>query len=208
MEKIRLELAGIEKRYGSRRVLRDFSFQAEGGEVVAITGVNGSGKSTVVKLIAGLLRAGKGTITLSVEGHDQSDPAQRRRLCGYVSPDLTLYPELTARENLRFFSEVRGVRNNDSTIAAQLEAVGLGGREDDLLGTYSSGMRQRVKLVLATLFSPPLLLLDEASLALDEAGTVLVAERIAQQQARGGLTLIATNDPREVALAQRIIALS
>lgn len=207
MNTVQLVLTGIEKRYGTRRVLRDFALTAQGGEVVAITGVNGSGKSTVVKLVAGLLRAGRGTITLTVEGRDESDPARRRRLCGYVSPDLTLYPELTARENLRFFSDARGIRDNSGAIAEQLARIGLSGREDDPLATYSSGMRQRVKLVLATLYTPPLLLLDEASLALDEAGTALVAQAVAQQQARGGLTLIATNDPREVALAQRCISL-
>lgn len=207
MTTIRLELAGIEKRYGARRVLKDFSLIAEGGEIVAITGVNGSGKSTVVKLVAGLLRAGKGTISLTVGAEDESDAARRRRLCGYVSPDLTLYPELTARENLRFFSDVRGVRDNAPEIAAQLIAIGLAGREDEPLATFSSGMRQRVKLVLATLFAPPVLLLDEASLALDEAGTALVAQKVAEQAQRGGLTLIATNDSREAALAHRALHL-
>jgi heme exporter protein A len=205
VESIRLELTGIEKRYGMRRVLRDFSLAAEGGEVVAITGANGSGKSTVVKLVAGLLRASKGQIALQIGALDESDPARRRQLCGYVSPELTLYPELTARENLAFFCEVRGGLGEN--IAATLAQVGLAGREDDPIGQYSSGLRQRVKLALAVLFEPPLLLLDEAGLALDDKGVALVAELVAEQQKRGGLTLIATNDSREVVLAQRVIAL-
>ena len=206
LQKIRLELTGVEKRYGMRRVLRDFSFVAEGGEVVAITGANGSGKSTVVKLVAGLLRASKGQISLQMGTTDESDPARRRLLCGYVSPDLTLYPELTARENLQFFCDVRGVSSEN--IATTLLRVGLGGREDDPIGQDSSGLRQRVKLALATLFSPPVLLHDEAGLALDDKGVAVVASLIAEQQARGGLTLIATNDDREVVLAERVIALS
>jgi heme exporter protein A len=205
LHNIRLELTGIEKRYGMRRVLRDFAFLAEGGEIVAITGANGSGKSTVVKLVAGLLRASKGQIALTVGTTDESDPARRRQLCGYVSPDLTLYPELTARENLQFFCDVRGASSEN--IAATLERVGLGGREDDPIGQYSSGLRQRVKLALAVLFEPPVLLLDEAGLALDDKGVAVVASLITEQQARGGLTLIATNDTREVVLAQRVIAL-
>ena len=205
LQSIQLKLTGIEKRYGMRRVLRDFAFLAEGGEVVAITGANGSGKSTVVKLVAGLLRASKGQIALTVGTADESDPARRRRLCGYVSPDLTLYTELTARENLQFFCDVRGA--SPENIASTLERVGLSGREDDPIGQYSSGLRQRVKLALAVLFEPPVLLLDEAGLALDDKGVALVAELVAEQQKRGGLTLIATNDSREVVLAQRIIAL-
>jgi heme exporter protein A len=205
VEIIRLELVGIEKRYGMRRVLRDFAFLAEGGEVVGITGANGSGKSTVLKLVAGLLRASKGELTLQIGTTNESDPARRRRLCGYVSPELALYPELSARENLRFFCDVRGV--SPEGIAATLVRVGLGGREDDPIGQYSSGLRQRVKLALATLFEPPVLLLDEAGLALDSKGVTLVAELVAEQQQRGGLTLIATNDSREAALAQRVIAL-
>ncbi len=202
---IRLELSGIEKRYGMRRVLHNFALVAESGEIVAITGANGSGKSTVVKLVAGLLRASKGQIALHIGATDESDPARRRRLCGYVSPDLTLYPELTARENLQFFCDVRGV--SQQNIASTLERVGLSGREDDPIGQYSSGLRQRVKLALAVLFEPPVLLLDEAGLALDDKGVALVADLVAEQQKRGGLTLIATNDSREVVLAKRIIAL-
>ena len=205
METIRLELTGIEKRYGMRRVLRDFALVAEGGDVVAITGANGSGKSTVVKLVAGLLRASKGQIALLVNAADESDPARRRLLCGYVSPDLTLYPELTARENLQFFCDVRSA--SPEKIASTLVRVGLGGREDDPIGQYSSGLRQRVKLALSVLFEPPVLLLDEAGLALDDKGVALVAELVSEQQQRGGLTLIATNDSREVVLAQRVIAL-
>lgn len=201
---IALELNQIEKRFGGRRVLKGIELSAQGGSVVAITGPNGTGKSTLIKIVAGLMRPTKGEVRLSIEGTDCSNAALRRKNVGYVAPDLALYPELSGRENLEFFVQVHGVERK-VPIQTALETVGLGDRGSDLVSVYSSGMRQRLRLALAMLFEPPLLLLDEPGLALDASGVAMLEGLIASRRQAGALVLLATNDAREVALGDRVL---
>ena len=128
---VSLTVSGVRKAYGARRVLQDVTFSAAGGEVVVITGQNGSGKSTLLKVVAGLLRPSKGEVTLTVDGTASAEAADRRRVVGYAAPDLSLYSELTGRENLRFFDQVRGVTAPSDDYQELLQSVGLGERGDD-----------------------------------------------------------------------------
>ena len=203
-----LELTGIEKRFGARRVLTGVSLSAAGGHIVAVTGPNGTGKSTLLKIAAGLLRPTRGTVTLTLGGADCSEPALRRKSVGYVGQDVALYPELSGRENLEFFAQVRGEPKNRTELQAALESVGLGERGGDAVGVYSSGMRQRLRLALATLFAPKVLLLDEPGLALDGDGVGMLTERIAAFKASGAAVVLATNDPREAALGDAVCAVA
>jgi heme ABC exporter ATP-binding subunit CcmA len=201
---VALELEGIEKRFGGRRVLKGVGLSASGGSVVAVVGPNGTGKSTLLKVVAGLLRPTRGEIRLTVKGRDLSEPGLRRRSVGYVAPDVSLYPELSGRENLAFFARVRGVEKSQE-IEAALSLVGLADRGGEPVSVYSSGMRQRLRLALATLFTPPLLLLDEPGLALDAGGVAMLETLIADCKRAGGLVLLATNDAREAALGDRTL---
>ena len=202
-----LRLAGVGKTYGGRRVLHNLDLTAEGGEIVAVTGANGSGKSSLLKIVAGLLRPSRGEVTLHIGAETRTDGAARRASVGYAGPDLALYPELTGRENLEFFDRVAGRARGANDYDTLLTTVGLRGRGDDPVAAYSSGMRQRLRLAWASLPHAPLLLLDEPGLALDESGVALVGQMVAAQAARGGITLLATNDPREAALGGRAVAL-
>ncbi len=194
----------VGKAFGARRVLHDLTMEVAAGEVVTVTGANGAGKSTLLRIAAGLLRATRGTTTLTVGGETRTEGGLRRFWVGYASPELALYPELTGRENLDFFARLRG---EAAASDADLHAVGLSGRGGDWVGSYSSGMRQRLRLAFARGAQAPLLLLDEPSLALDAEGVALVAQMVDEQRHRGGITLIATNDPRETALGDRNVAL-
>jgi heme exporter protein A len=207
MRRVSLTVASVSKSFGARRVLRDITLSVGSGEVVAVTGANGSGKSTLLKIIAGLLRPTRGSVMLAVEGGEAQEAAERRRLIGYAAPDLTFYPELTGRENLLFFERVRGRSGTPVGCDAALDAVGLGRRGEDRVATYSSGMRQRLRLAFAQMAGAPFLLLDEPSLALDEKGVGLVSALVAAQRAAGGVTLLATNDTREATLGDRAIVL-
>lgn len=200
---VELTLASLTKRYGGRKILNKLELTAIGGEVIGVFGPNGSGKSTLLRCIAGLLRPSAGDVKLQVNNADCSAPAMLRSMVGYISPELNLYPELSARENLQFFAAVTS--RPSKPIADLLTDVGLGRRQDDPIGSFSSGMRQRVRLALATLHEPAILLLDEPGLALDEAGQEVVLSMIREQQQRGGIVILATNDQRERELVQRHI---
>ena len=204
--KVALSLENLGKAYGQRRVLAGIFLTATGGDVVTVTGPNGSGKSTLLKIVAGLLRTSRGEVRLRIEGRALDLP-ERRRAVGYAAPDLALYPDLTGRENLAFFTAVRGRRLPSSEGERRLADVGLAGRGDDFVGAYSSGMRQRLRLAFALLGDPQVLLLDEPSATLDEGGVAMVADIVAAQKAAGGVTLLATNDPREARLGERSLVL-
>ncbi len=193
---IRLTVEGVAAGYGARSVFADVSLEVCAGETLVVSGHNGSGKSTFLRLLAGLQRPDAGQIAY-VLGGAAFDPRDAGHLIGWVAPDLMLYRDLTARENLRFFADVRRISRTEAEIEALLERLGLGGRADDLLAAYSSGMAQRLRYAYALLHRPLALLLDEPTVTLDERGAGVVDAVIAEQR-RHGLVVIATNDPREL----------
>jgi heme exporter protein A len=202
---VQLQLDGVSKRFGRRRVFEGLTLRVGQGEGLVVTGPNGSGKSTLLLVIAGLLRPTRGQVLATQDGKPLR-PDDRREWLGMVAPDLTLYPELTAWENLRFFQQVRGVKSGDADLRSLLERVGLKGRGDDRVGTFSSGMRQRLKYAFALAHSPRVLLLDEPTANLDVSGVSMVEEVIAEQRQRGVLVL-ATNEPEEVRHGNRCVTL-
>ncbi len=203
---LRLELNDIAAGYGARRVLAGLTLTLRGGETLVVAGANGSGKSTLLRLICGLQRPTAGTITY-IAGARRARPDEARDLVGWVAPDLQLYRELTALENLEFFAQVRGLRRTRAELEALLEQIGLGGRGDDLLAAYSSGMAQRLRYTYALLHRPPVLLLDEPTVTLDERGAALVEQVVAAQR-KHGITIIATNDERELRFGDYVLRLS
>lgn len=202
---IRLIVDGVGASYGARPVFSDVSLELRAGETLVVSGQNGSGKSTFLRLLAGLQRPDAGRIAYQL-GNEAYDPRDAGRLLGWVAPDLMLYRELTARENLCFFAAVRRLRIDDGAIDALLERVGLGGRGDDRLAAYSSGMAQRLRYAYALLHRPPVLLLDEPTVTLDERGAAVV-EAVVAEQRRHGIVVIATNDPRELRYGDLILRL-
>lgn len=198
-EQIAILLKGVEHHYDARPVFANIHAAFHTGQVGIVTGLNGSGKSTLFRIIAGLLAPSRGSVEFLLQGKPQ-DSFERRQYIGLVAPDLTLYRELTAVENLLFFAEVMGKTVGRAELVELLTEVGLRGRGRDLVGNYSSGMRQRLKYALALLSNPPVLLLDEPTANLDVSGVEMVERVIARQRERqgGGLALVATNEPREL----------
>ena len=201
----RLELQRLSKRYGRLRVFREIQAEARSGQVLVLAGRNGSGKSTLLRIVAGLTRPTSGQVVYSRDDRPLSYE-ERRRLTGLVAVDVALYGELTAWENLSFFTRVRGLSLALVEGEHLLEEVGLAGRGEDLVQTYSSGMRQRLKFACAMLHRPALLLLDEPGSNLDEAGRAIVEGIITRQRAQG-LVVLATNEPREVAYGDTVLRL-
>ena len=180
--------------------------EVSAGGVLVIAGANGSGKSTLLRIVAGLLHPTSGSANLSMNGQTL-DSVARRPYLGYVAPDLTLYRELTGAENIQLFAKLRGVPLERDRLAGLLERVGLKGRGRDYAANYSSGMRQRLKYAFALLHEPPLLLLDEPSANLDAAGADMV-KSIVEEQRRRGISIVATNDEREVNWGDSVVRLS
>lgn len=201
-----LALHQASVRFGRKLALQQVDLAVRGGERVALVGANGSGKSTLLRLICGLQRPTRGAVRLRAGGQVYR-PDQAPWLVGWVAPDLQLYRELSGLENLRFFADVRGLKHTDAQLEALLAEVGLGGRGGDLLAAYSSGMAQRLRYAYALLHAPPLLLLDEPTVTLDERGAALVEQVIARQRRRG-ITVVATNDPREERYGDYVLRLS
>lgn len=200
---MKLTLNGLAKSYPGRPVFADVNAEVTVGRRLVVTGPNGSGKSTLMRIICGFVRQSKGTVVLKV-GDKELKRIDIRPHIGLVSPDLVLYDELTAFENLSFFAGVAGFHFTSKELSGKIEKVGLAGRGDDLVGSYSSGMKQRLKYCLALLHEPSLLLLDEPTSNLDDAGKSLVDGIINDHE---GITVIATNESSELRYGDEIVRL-
>ena len=205
MPAIRLVIDHVSKMYGARRVLHNVVAELEAGDVLLVTGHNGVGKSTLMRLLAGLQRPSSGTISY-VDGVLRLPPSEARPMIGMVGPDIQLYRELTAREHVSFVADVRGIPSTVSDQNELLGRVGLVGRADEQVAAFSSGMQQRLRYALALLHEPAVLLLDEPTTNLDTAGLNLVDRVVAEQRARG-VTVVATNDPRDRKYGDFVLAL-
>ncbi len=202
---LKLEALHLKKVFNRRTIFRNISFVVEEGQTLLITGRNGSGKSTLAKLIADVLSPTDGTLHLSVGGEPVAE--HRVRWIGFVSPYLQLYEEFTALENLALGMSIRGEKPADSEARSLLETLGLSGRVDDEVRTYSSGMKQRVKYAFALIHRPPVLVLDEPMSNLDTEGIAAVRDNMKRQVAEGML-IVATNDLSDVEKFDRRIDLN
>lgn len=207
---VHLVVTQLTRRFGARRVFGPLSFELAPGEVLGIAGANGSGKTTLLKILVGLLRPTAGGVSVA-SGFD-SGPCRFPRECpeafGWAAPDLALYGELTAAENLDFFARVSGLKIGPGRLDEVLTGLGLApGRIAGVpVRQLSTGQRQRLKLGFATFREPPFLILDEPGSNLDEPGRGVLEALTAQQRGRGA-TLIASNDARDLALTDRVISL-
>lgn len=179
-------------RFGRRILFRKIGFEVQGGTSLAVTGANGSGKSTLLRILAGLLTPAKGTATLNIAGQPLAREDQPLHT-GLVAPYLNVYDGFTARENLAFLARARRLPDAEVRIQEVLDLVSLSPRADDFVGTYSSGMKQRVKYATALLAAPMLLLLDEPTANLDAAGLEMVDRVMAHQCSAGRILVVATN---------------
>jgi heme exporter protein A len=198
----RLSAEGLAKRYGRRVLFRDVDFDLGPGDSLAVTGANGAGKSTLLQIVAGVRTPTAGAVRLWLEG-EEVEPEERPLRTGFVAPYLQLYDAFTAVENLGFIARARRLPEAGARIATVLDRVGLGRRGDDLLRTYSSGMKQRARLAAALLAAPSLLLLDEPTSNLDAPGRAVVEEVARSHREAGGILLVATNVDHEAALCEQ-----
>jgi len=184
-----------------RRILEGVSFEVASGEIVGLLGPNGAGKTTTLAVLATLVRATAGAVRIA--GHDvRSQSLAVRRSLGRVPQDVAVYPTLTARENLRFFARLIGLRGAAARRAANeaLERVGLTPRADDLVARYSGGMQRRLNLACGLLGAPPVLLLDEPTVGVDPQSLERIVGAIRTHAAAGAALLFSTHHMEEAEL--------
>ncbi len=196
-----IELENISKWFGERQVFENINLKLESPASLAIIGPNGCGKTTLLKIICGLIRPSCGKVTIKQDGQELKKEGHRA-IFSIVASDIELYEELTALENLEFISRLRDFKHSEIELNQKLEQVGLKGREHEPVGSFSSGMKQRSKYAVALSSSPEILVLDEPSSNLDEEGVFLM-EKLIEEQKRKGMVILATNDLKEIQYAQQ-----
>src|SRR3954464_13191216 len=188
---------GLTKRFGERVALRDVSFDAGGGELLAVIGPNGAGKTTLLSILAGLLEPTAGTLT-----RDPSD-------IGWVPQQTAIYGKLTVRENLELFARLEKVPDPRAAVERMLEQTGLADRADEELARLSGGNRQRVNIAVGLLADPPVLLLDEPTSSLDPRQRERLWEWVAGLASGGTSVVFTTHNVGEAERwADRVLVLA
>jgi ABC-2 type transport system ATP-binding protein len=184
---------GVAKRYGRTVALRGLDLDIRRGETLGLLGPNGAGKTTLMHVLSGVIRPDEGEVMLG----DAGAPANRRarRHIGLAPQALSLYPQLTAAENLRFFARIHGVPRArlEQRVRFGLQLADLSRRADDPAGNFSGGMQRRLNLACAVLHEPRLLLLDEPTAGVDPQSRQHLYDAIAALHAQGLTILISTH---------------
>jgi ABC-type multidrug transport system ATPase subunit len=180
-----IEVDAVAKSYGALKALEGVSFSVKPGEVFGLLGHNGAGKSTLAKILSGLLRPDAGVAKIC--GHDvATDPLEVRARFGYLPEESVLYGELSAREHLDLFADLRGVPRAEGKARADrlLEFLDLAHAADRPVGSYSRGMRRKASIAVSLIGDPEAVLFDEPTGGLDPDGAHRFAELLVELRRR------------------------
>jgi ABC-2 type transport system ATP-binding protein len=188
-----LRCTDLRRSFGDRVAVDGVSFSIAAGEAYGLLGPNGAGKTTTISMLCGLLEPDAGEVV--VAGHRMGgDDGAGKAAIGYVPQEIALYPELTARENLRFFGRLHGLRKAElgERVDAALEVAGLADRARDRVEEYSGGMKRRLNIAAGLLHRPRLLVLDEPTVGVDPQSRNAILETVADLS-RDGLAVLYTS---------------
>ena len=194
-----LRCSGLRKSYNGREVVRGVSFEIGAGETFGLLGPNGAGKTTSISMVSGILERDAGDI--EIDGRPLSTKTTSvKGGIGLVPQDLAIYPDLTARENLRFFGKLYGSSRKllQKRVEEVLEIIGLADRADDRSETYSGGMKRRLNIGIGLLHSPKLLILDEPTVGVDPQSRNAILTSV-QRLAGEGMAILYTTHYMEEA---------
>jgi ABC-2 type transport system ATP-binding protein len=196
-----LSVSALAKRYGELEALRDVSFEAAAGELIAVIGANGAGKTTLLSIIAGIQSPSAGSVERS--------PGAAGRRVGWAPQQPALYAKLSVAENLELFARLERVADPRAAVTRMLEQTGLRERAAEPVGRLSGGNRQRVNVALGLIGDPPVLALDEPSAALDPGQRERLWEFVAARAAGGTTVLFSTHNVSEAQrYASRVLVLA
>ena len=187
-----IDVAGLNKSFGDKHVVRDLTLRVPRGQIFGFLGPNGSGKTTSIRMLCGLLTSdsGKGTCL----GYDViRESARIKREVGYMTQRFSLWEDLTIRENLDFIARMYGMAGRREAVAQALERLGLTARQDQLAGSLSGGWKQRLALAACLLHKPKLLLLDEPTAGVDPKARRDFWDELHALAAQGVTVLVSTH---------------
>ena len=189
---IAIDVEGLTKRFDGRPAVRNLTMQVRRGEIYGFLGPNGSGKTTTIRMLTGLLTPDEGRGTcLGLDIRTEADEIKRH--VGYMTQHFSLYQDLSVRENLEFVARVYGIADPGGAAKAMIDRLGLQGREEQIAGTLSGGWKQRLALGACTLPNPQLLLLDEPTAGVDPKARREFWSEIHALAAHGLTVLVSTH---------------
>jgi len=191
---VSLEFRAVTKRFGVVSAVRDLRLSIRAGEIYGLIGPNGSGKTTTVKMAAGLYHPTAGSVR--VRGTDMTlSPSKAKQFIGYIPDDPAAYDRLSGREFLEFVGEIRSMdrRERDRRIEALLGEFGIADMANGAFGTYSRGSKQKISIIAALLHSPQVLLVDEPMVGLDPESARVTLRLFSEFAHQGGAILLSTH---------------
>jgi ABC-2 type transport system ATP-binding protein len=189
-----LTASGLVKRFGELTAVDGVAIHIDQGETFGLLGPNGAGKTTSISMIAGLLQADEGEVTVAGSKITPNSVSGKAAI-GLVPQDLAIYPDLTAAENLIFFGRLYGMSGDalSSRVDEVLEVIGLVDRKDDLTKEFSGGMKRRLNIGIGLLHRPQLLILDEPTVGVDPQSRNSILESVESLSAEGMAVLYTTH---------------
>jgi len=206
-EALAIDVQGMTKRFGDRTVVDNISLQVHTGEIFGFLGPNGSGKTTFIRMLCGLLRADAGSGTCL--GYDVIKETEKiKRHVGYMTQRFSFWEDLSITENLEFVARMYGVKSRRAVVQQSIERLGLNGRQKQLAGQLSGGWKQRLALAACLIHEPRLLLLDEPTAGVDPKARRDFWEQIHELAGEGLTFLITTHYMDEAERCHRLAYIS
>lgn len=188
-----LQAINLHKKYKNKEVVRHINMQLKAGESVGLLGPNGAGKSTTISMLSSLVMPTSGEVIWDDQSINKN-PEALRKVLGVVPQEIALYPELSAKENLHFFGRVYGIKGQLLAKRTEevMQKIGLTDRQNDIVKTFSGGMKRRLNIGAALLHKPSILIMDEPTVGIDPQSRAYILDTV-KQLVEEGMTLLYTS---------------